>query len=93
MTLYTNGAVSIRGIRLTYVVDQKLDGVSQPWWITYVMQGKPKKGGCPVGPVAYGNWNGGLGNMTLTAPVSGISGDAFSSEAYQCRSPLPLGKT
>jgi len=87
---YSNGPVLVRGVRLTYLPSQKLDGKQQAWWLTYVLGGTPAPGACVVGEVAYGDWVGGRGNMTLTEPASGIEGDPLSPRAFQCRVPLQI---
>lgn len=91
---YSNaaGTALVRGVRLSYLVDQTLDGTPRQWWLTYVLSGTPAKGACSVGPVAYGNWNGGdgTGNMTLTTPDNELQGDPLGKNAIQCRVPLNI---
>jgi prepilin-type N-terminal cleavage/methylation domain-containing protein len=87
-TLYSTAGASVRGVRLSFLVDQKVDDASRQWWLTYVLSGKPAKNACPVGPVAYGEWNNGNGNLSMTPPASGVQGDPLGSNAFQCRVPL-----
>jgi prepilin-type N-terminal cleavage/methylation domain-containing protein len=93
VTKYVNGAASVKGVRLSYLADQTLDGVSRPWWLTYVLAGQPAKGACPVGPVAYGNWNNGSGPMVTTKPANEFQGDPLGPNAIQCRVPLKPDKS
>jgi prepilin-type N-terminal cleavage/methylation domain-containing protein len=92
-TTYSTTGASVRGVRLSFLVDQKVDGVSRQWWLTYVLSGKPAKNACPVGPVAYGDWNNGDSTnspnpLTMTPPSNGFQGDPLGSNAFQCRVPL-----
>ena len=86
---YSNGPVLVRGVRLSFLSNQRLDGEPQQWWLTYVLAGTPARGACGVGEVAYGNWNGGFStNMTMVEPANGLQGDPIGGSAIQCRVPL-----
>lgn len=90
-TTFTEGQLSVTGVRLSYVPTQQLDGKLQPWWITYALSGEPSTDACPIGRIAYGDWANGAGNLTMNLPANAIQGDKVG-DGYQCRVPLPFDR-